>query len=54
MNAVWIEVKRAAKEAPLMYFAPLLGAWRGIRVQYRLLDRRFTASSSKSKQGSGR
>ena len=54
MNAVWIEVKRAAKEAPLMYFAPLLGAWRGIRLQYRLLDRRFKIASDKSKQGSGR
>jgi hypothetical protein len=50
MNAVWVEVKRAAKEAPLMYFAPLMGAWRGIRLQYRLLDRRFNAASRNAKK----
>lgn len=39
MNLLWNEIKRAAKEAPGMYFAPLIGAWRGIKLQYRLLDR---------------
>lgn len=39
MEQVWIEIKRAAKEAPSMYFAPLIGACRGIRLQYRLLER---------------
>jgi hypothetical protein len=53
MNVVWVEVKRAAKEAPLMYFAPLLGAWRGIRMQYRILDRKFNAAIRNARKGSG-
>ncbi|KGM38696.1 hypothetical protein JY96_21205 [Aquabacterium sp. NJ1] len=37
---VWVEIRKAAAEAPAMYFAPLIGALRGIRAQYDALDRR--------------
>lgn len=32
------EIRQAASEAPRMYFAPLIGAVRGIRAQYRSID----------------
>jgi hypothetical protein len=32
------EIRKAAAEAPRMYFAPLIGAVRGIRSQYRQID----------------
>lgn len=32
------EIRKAAAEAPRMYFAPLIGAVRGIRSQYRALN----------------
>ena len=35
---VLTEIKIAAMEAPKMYFAPLVGAVRGIGQQYRLLN----------------
>ena len=38
LNAILAEIVRAAKEAPALYFAPLIGAVRGIRQQYRLLE----------------
>lgn len=31
------EIRKAAAEAPRMYFAPLIGAVRGIRSQYRAI-----------------
>lgn len=46
MILVWNEIKRAAKEAPGMYFAPLIGAWRGIKLQYRLLDRASNSANA--------
>lgn len=39
MASIWIHIQLAAKEAPRMYFAPLIGAIRGIRQEYRRLDR---------------
>jgi hypothetical protein len=39
-TSVWVEIKRAAKEAPKMYFAPLIGAVRGIQIQYRQLEKK--------------
>lgn len=32
------EIRKAAAEAPRMYFAPLIGAVRGIRTQYRAIN----------------
>jgi hypothetical protein len=39
INAVFAEIVRAAKDAPALYFSPLVGAIRGIRQQYRILER---------------
>lgn len=36
--SVWAEITRVAREAPAMYFAPLVGAVRGIRDEYRRLS----------------
>ena len=33
------EVRKAAHEAPAMFFAPLIGAFRGIRAEYVRLER---------------
>ena len=41
---VLTEIKIAAMEAPKMYFAPLVGAVRGIGQQYRLLNAKRAAS----------
>lgn len=38
LASVWAEIIRAAREAPGMYFAPLVGAVRGIRDEYRRLS----------------
>jgi hypothetical protein len=38
-DALVREIRRAAAEAPRMYFAPLVGAIRGIASEYRRLDR---------------
>lgn len=32
-------IVQAAKETPFEYFIPVIGAYRGIRREYRLLDR---------------
>jgi hypothetical protein len=37
LASVWAEIVRAARQAPAMYFAPLVGAVRGIRDEYRRL-----------------
>lgn len=37
---LFAEMRRAAKEVPQTYFAPLIGAVKGIQQQYRLLDRK--------------
>lgn len=42
-SAVMKEIQRAAKEAPQIYFAPLIGAVRGIRVQYAKLGKKAPA-----------
>lgn len=34
-QGVLAEIRKAAAEAPRMYFAPLIGAMRAIRTQYR-------------------
>lgn len=39
MASIWIHIQLAAKEATQLYFAPLTGAIRGIRQEYRRLDR---------------
>lgn len=39
-DALFREIRRAAAEAPRMYFAPLVGAVRGIASEYRRLNRR--------------
>lgn len=39
MANIWLEIKRTAVEATKLYFAPLTGAIRGIRHEYRRLDR---------------
>jgi hypothetical protein len=33
------EFKKAAKQAPSMYFAPITGAFKGIRAELKRLDR---------------
>lgn len=33
------EMRKAAHEAPAMFFAPLIGALRGIRAEYARLER---------------
>jgi len=38
------EIKVAAQEAPKMYFAPLVGAVRGIQAQYRVLSSKTGAA----------
>jgi len=42
-NSLWYEIKRAAYEAPRMYFAPITGAFKGIRREYRELHKAFAA-----------
>jgi hypothetical protein len=42
LQPIWLEIRKAAAEAPALYFAPLIGALRGIRAQYRELERRNT------------
>lgn len=36
---IFREIRRAAAEAPSMFFAPLIGAWRGIYAEYVRLER---------------
>lgn len=38
MNRVLREIGLAAREAPRMYFAPVIGVVRGLRVQYETLN----------------
>jgi hypothetical protein len=50
VTTVLEEIKKAAQEAPSMYFAPLIGAIEGIRDRYRnlsSLDDVFGYSDSK-------
>lgn len=46
---LFAEMRRAAKDVPQTYFAPLVGAVKGIQQQYRLLDRKH-ARDARSKQ----
>lgn len=48
------EIRKAATEAPRMYFAPLIGAVRGIRSQYREINapRRQNAGKIRNESGS--
>lgn len=39
LSLVWKEVMHAARQAPMMYFAPFRGAWRGARATLRRLSR---------------
>lgn len=38
--AILTEVRKAALEAPALYFAPLVGAFKGIRAEYAKVGRR--------------
>lgn len=46
-NPVWTEIKIAAQEAPRMYFAPLVGAIKGIQQQYRKLNQPCPAPAAR-------
>lgn len=37
-TTVWTEIKRAARGSVRLYFAPIVGAIRGIREEYRRID----------------
>jgi len=39
MALIWISIKQFTKEAIQLYFAPLTGAIRGIKHEYKRLDR---------------
>lgn len=39
VSNLWLEIRRSAIHAIKLYFAPLTGAIRGIRHEYRRLDR---------------
>lgn len=39
MNRIVREIIAAAKETPYVYFAPLIGAYKGIVREYAILDR---------------
>lgn len=36
----------AAKETPRLFFAPLIGAYKGIKQEYRLIDEEIKKNSS--------
>jgi len=38
LNRIFLQIKIAAKETPRLYFAPLIGAIKGIRAELALLD----------------
>lgn len=41
MNRVWAHFWLAARYSPRLYFAPLIGAIRGVSREYRRIDREF-------------
>lgn len=45
--AIFREVRTAANEAPGMFFAPLIGAFRGISAEYARLERLQSRRRSK-------
>lgn len=40
-NRVLREIELAARQAPQMYFAPIIGVVRGLREQYSALNKRY-------------
>jgi len=50
-NALIREIRRAAAEAPGMYFAPLVGAVRGIVAEYRRLNNLLSRERADSTRG---
>jgi len=53
MNAFFQEFVSAARETPREFFAPIVGAYRGIRSEYRRIDRRRrtqAAAQARAKQ----
>lgn len=42
LREVWQAFCKAAAETPRMYFAPLTGAIKGIRAEYRCIDEEFS------------
>ena len=39
MTRIWIRIRQVIKESAQLYFAPVTGAIRGIKHEYRRIDR---------------
>lgn len=42
LSEILCEIRIAARDAPLIFFAPLIGALRGVRAEYARLERQRT------------
>jgi hypothetical protein len=52
MREVWNEILFAARWAPRLYFAPLVGAWRGVQQEIRRVHRCMQIESAQRSRAS--